>query len=407
MMKPRQSTTNNKRRVGEVAKVISGYAFKSSEFGSDGIPVIKIKNIRVGITDLEDAERVDPKFLSLDERYHVKGGDLLISLTGSHLSQPDSVVGRVAIHSSTHGHCLLNQRAGKIIVTQPEGCDLLYLYYSLSTQDLRRTIALMASGTASQANISPSQVESVQIVLPPLPTQRRIASILSAYDDLIENNTRRIKILEQMAQALYREWFVEFRAPGVKLRKATSEEQKVTGKDRFPAGWEVKKVKDALARLAAGNVYTAADVAERGQVQVVDQSRDLMLGFHDNEPDHLASPDKPVVIFGDHTCKMQLMVEPFSVGPNVVPFVAANGMPTLYVYFLVNSLVETQEYKRHWTELTAKQVTVASSLIAEQFSQLVAPMFAQIDMLMRKNANLRQTRDLLLPRLVGGEIEVS
>ena len=71
------------------------------------------------------------------------------------------------------------------------------------------------------------------------PTQRRIASILSAYDDLIENNTRRIKLLEQMAQAIYREWFVEFRAPGVKLRKATSEEQKVTGKDRFPAGWEL------------------------------------------------------------------------------------------------------------------------------------------------------------------------
>ena len=76
-------------------------------------------------------------------------------------------------------------------------------------------------------------------VLPSSPIQRRIASILSAYDGLIENNTRRIKILEQMAQAIYREWFVEFRAPGVKLRKATSEEQKVTGKDRFPAGWEV------------------------------------------------------------------------------------------------------------------------------------------------------------------------
>jgi type I restriction enzyme S subunit len=68
-----------------------------------------------------------------------------------------------------------------------------------------------------------------EVSLPLLPTQRRIASILSAYDDLIENNTRRIKILEQMAQAIYREWFVEFRAPCVKLRKATPEEQKVTG----------------------------------------------------------------------------------------------------------------------------------------------------------------------------------
>ena len=96
------------KKVGDVAKVISGYAFKSNDFQEKGIPVIKIKNIRVGTVDLCDAQCVDQSFLSLDARYHVKEINLLISLTGSHLTQPNSVVGRVAIYSPHQGHSLLN-----------------------------------------------------------------------------------------------------------------------------------------------------------------------------------------------------------------------------------------------------------------------------------------------------------
>src|SRR5436190_309868 len=105
-----------RKPLGDVADVISGYAFKSSEFGERGIPVIKIKNIRVGSVDLSEADRVDEKFLTIPERYHVRPGDVLISLTGSHISQPNSVVGRIARHSANLPECLLNQRGGKVIV---------------------------------------------------------------------------------------------------------------------------------------------------------------------------------------------------------------------------------------------------------------------------------------------------
>src|ERR1051325_4846776 len=88
-----------RKPLSEVANVISGYAFKSSEFGASGVPVIKIKNIRVGSVDMSEADRVHERFLSLPERYHVRTGDILISLTGSHISQPNSVVGRVARHA--------------------------------------------------------------------------------------------------------------------------------------------------------------------------------------------------------------------------------------------------------------------------------------------------------------------
>ena len=154
------------KKVGDVAKVISGYAFQSNDFQEKGIPVIKIKNIRVGTVDLSDAQCVDPSFLSLDDRYHVKGINLLISLTGSHLTQPNSVVGRVAIYSPHQGHCLLNQRSGKFLIKNHRYCDIPFLFYILSYEEKRRDIALIASGAASQANISPTQVENLDLLIP-------------------------------------------------------------------------------------------------------------------------------------------------------------------------------------------------------------------------------------------------
>src|ERR1700730_17809201 len=91
------------KRIGEVARVISGYAFKSSEFQDKGIPVIKIRNVRLGEVDLSESQFVDEKYLSLEDKYHVVAGDILLSLTGSHINQPDSVVGRVARFPRRYG----------------------------------------------------------------------------------------------------------------------------------------------------------------------------------------------------------------------------------------------------------------------------------------------------------------
>ena len=126
------------------------------------------------------------------------------------------------------------------------------------------------------------------IPVPPMALQKQIGSVLSAYDDLIENNQRRIKILEEMARSLYREWFVNFRFPGhEKLPRIASPLGDI------PQGWEVKLVKDILSRRAAGTVYREADVKPEGATPVLDQSTNELLGFHENEPDHLASPPTP------------------------------------------------------------------------------------------------------------------
>ena len=105
---------------------------------------------------------------------------------------------------------------------------------------------MKAHGAASQANVSPSQVESIEVPLPPLPVQQRIAGILSAYDELIENSQRRVKILESMARALYREWFVNFRFPGHENHRRVA-----SSLGEIPQGWERKFV---IKNLLAANV---------------------------------------------------------------------------------------------------------------------------------------------------------
>ena len=205
-----------------------------------------------------------------------------------------------------------------------------------------------------------------------------------------------------MAQAIYQEWFVEFRFPGHEGVEMVESELGL-----IPQGWEVKKVKEIVKRLKAGQTYKEAEVKDTGKIIVVDQSRADFLGFHENEPDHDASLIDPIIIFGDHTCKMQLMITPFSLGPNVVPFIAKDEMPINYLFFGVSNLVETREYKRHWTELNTKEIAVGDIETIERFADFTTPIFEQIETLRQKNQNLRETRDLLLPKLISGEIDVS
>lgn len=277
-----------------------------------------------------------------------------------------------------------------------QGNDPKYVFYFLKEFGLEK----FNSG-AGVPTLNRNHLDGYEIRIHEKTSQRKIASILSAYDDLIDNNTRRIKILEEMAQAIYKEWFVNFRFPGHEKVKFVESEL-----GKIPEGWEVAEVKALVNRYKAGKKFTQKNVKSEGDVIVIDQSTDELLGYHNEEPDHIATPNKPRIIFGDHTCKMQLMVRPFSVGPNVIPFDSKNEVPVQFLFYLINSLVKTREYKRHWNELISKSVVLPIKELQLEFSKKIIPFFEAIEQYKNKNSNLRKTRDLLLPKLMSGEIDV-
>ena len=291
------------------------------------------------------------------------------------------------------------QRTYVVTTRDPQVLTARFLYYALRPK--LSQFRSVSTGAATKF-LTLTILNETEIEVPPLPAQRRIAGILSAYDDLIENNQQHIKILEKMARSLYREWFVHFRFPGHEKVKMVP-----SSLGPVPQGWEVKNVKQVLARRPAGQVYREEDVVLEGTVPVIDQSTNELLGFHDNEPDQLATPANPIAIFGDHTCKMQLLVEPFSIGPNVVAFETNIDRPISYLFHIVRSLVQTQEYKRHWSQLTASEIVLADKSTTEHFATLIQPSLQQIEVLRKASRVLRRTRDLLLPRLLSGAIKLT
>lgn len=156
-----------KVEIGKISKVISGFAFKSKNFQPFGIPVIKIKNIKDENVLLDESDCVDSA-IEVPIRFHLSKGDILISLTGSHITLPSSVVGRVAKYRH-ETNSYLNQRAGKFIDIDNEKCHKDYLFYFLLQKETLTKIANKAQGAANQANISPGDVEGVEINLPSLP----------------------------------------------------------------------------------------------------------------------------------------------------------------------------------------------------------------------------------------------
>lgn len=417
-------------RLGDVCRVIPGYAFKSSDWQDSGIPVVKIKNIRGDNTvDLSESDCVPESLLTPRlQKFVLKDGDILVAMTGATAGK----VGRVR----TDRPVLLNQRVAKI---SPVEADHEFIWAVVSSDEYQKAFFYLADG-AAQPNMSGGQIEAVVIPLPPIPVQRRIAGILSAYDDLIENCQRRIKILESMARALYREWFVNFRFPGHEDHPRVA-----SPLGEIPQGWKVRDLQSLMAEHIGGGwgkeapdgsstepawVIRGTDIpgARSGQVSEVPhrfhtasnlRSRRLVAGDIVFEVSGgskgqpvgralLITPQLLSAFDGDVMCA--------SFCKRIRPDVEGYGSEFLYLSLLeAYDSGEIEQFQVQstgisnfkWTEyISQTQRAVPPAMLRSRFKEAVAPLFAQIATFGLIMQNLRRTRDLLLPRLLSGQAEV-
>jgi len=314
-------------------------------------------------------------------------------------------------------------------VPNPEKADVRFIKYYIDTIKLQMQI--VSRGT-TQDNLSLDKLLTFDFRVPPLPLQRRIAVILSAFDDLIENNQRRIKILEEMARALYREWFVQFRFPGhEKVRKVPS-----------PLGlihqdWDATTLREQLVALESGKRPKGGiqDVSE-GIPSIGAENIDG-IGRHDfgNEKfvprEFFEKMNKGVVQNRD----VAIYKDGAYIGKSSYfrdGFPHAECCVNEHVFLLrVNGIRLTQNALYLWlqepdtvhairaTNANAAQpginqqsvsgltLVVPDSNTAENFDSIVEPMLAEIINLAKRNQILRRTRDLLLPKFLSGELDVS
>jgi len=306
-----------------------------------------------------------------------------------------------------------------------------YYFQAIKSPIVQSGLQQRATGT-TVLGIKQSELRQVRIPSPPLPTQRKIASILSAYDDLIENNLRRIKILEEMAQTLYREWFVKFRLPGhEKVRMVDSPLGKI------PEGWEISTLGEHLESLESGKRPKGGIKDLYSGVPSVGAENVIGIGKHNYQSEKLVpqeffeSMNKGVVQNRD----VALYKDGAYIGRSSF---FRDGFP--HVEFCVNEHVFllrtcgkkiTQNILYLWLQEPSTVATIRSTnanaaqpginqkgvkgiqvlLPPEEtssgFDQIVEPYIALIINLAKRNQTLSSTRDLLLPKLISGDLDVS
>ena len=205
-------------KLGDYCDFQNGYAFKSSEFKTNGeYKIVKIKELKDGLVKFfDDSASVDVHDIKEFEKYKIYRNDVLFALTGDPVSKPNplSWVGRVSIYRSDE-NALLNQRTCKI--KKSDEIDNQFLYYYFRQWENFYALASKATGSASQANISTNTIADTIIKLPPLPTQQKIAAILSSLDDKIELNNKINTNLEQQIEALLLNYLSKRETTSVKL----------------------------------------------------------------------------------------------------------------------------------------------------------------------------------------------
>ena len=194
-------------QLKEFVEFKNGYAFKGTDFIESGVPVIKIKNVKPNNILLDNLSYISQKNAEGKENYLIRPKDILITMSGNRSDgSPDSWVGKVALFKK-EGTFLLNQRVSIIRVNEKKA-SVPFVAYNLSSWPTQVYLINQANSSGGQANISPDIVKEMEILLPPLKEQIQIADILSSLDDKIDLLHRQNKTLEQLAETLFRQWFV-------------------------------------------------------------------------------------------------------------------------------------------------------------------------------------------------------
>ncbi|MDH4304782.1 MAG: restriction endonuclease subunit S [Nitrospira sp.] len=407
-------------RLGDLVETQKGYAFKSSWYCDAGRPIVKVSDFTEDSVDPSSLVCIPEKTAGEHRKYELKAGDVVVQTVGSWPTNPASVVGKCVRIPEAATAALLNQNAVKLAPSKV--LDQRFLFYLLRNKDFKTYIVGTAQGAASQAAITLDAIRAYEFDLPPVSTQRRLTDILSAYDDLIENNQRRIKILEEMARSLYREWFVHFRFPGHDKVKMVS-----SPLGPIPQGWEVKRAPECLDINPRVLVLRDGDkpfvpmscLANNSMLISGIEFRDGNSGAKFQNGDTLFARITPCLENGK-TGFVQFLPDEKAIACGSTEFIVLRSrtLTPEFVYLLARSDEFRRVAIKSMTGATGRQrvqeqcfnqfqIAQPPSTLLERFSAIVAPNFRLIYKLHLQTLNLRRTRDLLLPRLLSGQIPLS
>ena len=399
--------------LGNHISTLKGFAFKSKWYCAAGTPIVRVSDFSDDAVDTANLTYIPEEMAIEYERYRLTTGDVVIQTVGSWLNNPQSVVGKAIRVPSEASGALLNQNAVRLDPT--EDLDKTFLFYLLRNNLFKNYIVGCAQGAASQASITLEAIRNFTFELPVLPVQRKIADVLSAYDDLIEVNARRIRVLETMAQSVYREWFGK-----VDENSLPEGWQTITIGDiaEVKGGKRLPKDRGVLDEITEHPYLRVRDFTERGlrrdDIKYIDEQT-----FRTVKNYIITDEDIYISIAGT-IGRVGIVPKDLS-NSNLTENAAkiCNIKPTVNKHYLLHFLrsqdgqgqimsrvAGTSQPKLALFRIKEIHLFIPPQDIMDKVSSILVGFADFVELLEKKNANLRRTRDLLLPRLVSGEVGV-
>ena len=394
-----------KVKLEEVSEIYGGYAFKSKDFGVGENFVVKIKDIKPPIIDIENADKVDVTKYSIKkmEKYKVFPDDIVIAMTGA-------TIGKVGRNKS--GRILyLNQRVAKINPNIKE--DLDFIYYCISNNIFLEYVLNNLDSNSAQGNISHFGIGNFEINWYDRETRQKIAQILSCLDDKIEILHQINDNLAELAKTIYDYWFVQFDFPDENGKPYKTSGGKMLYnevlKREIPEGWEVKRLGEILKKNETTIKINAKDYLSSGSIPIIDQSSDFICGYTDEISALIKASNIPAIIFGDHTRILKFIDFDFARGADGTQILFSNNekMPQyLFYHSLLKIDLSNYGYARHFKFLKEQKILLSDRLIAEKFTDNVKTIYEKIKINRNQIQHLQSLRDWLLPMLMNGQISV-
>ena len=402
-----------KLKLAECVNLLAGFPFKSQQFTDrpTDVPLVKGENVSQGCILWDISKRWPASDWDRMSKFHLLPGDVVVAM-----DRPWIPAGlKWSYIRASDPKALLVQRCARLRSSN-ERLDQNFLRFVIGGPGFESYVVPITTGV-NVPHISGQQILDFEFTLPPLPVQQRIAGILSAYDELIENSQRRIRILEKMARSLYREWFVQFRFPG---------HDKVKMEGGIPKGWEKKPFTDIADVLSGGTPKTDVAVYWNGQIPFF-TPRDTPDCFYVQDTDKhitelglskcasaLYPPDTVFITARGTVGKVALPSVPMAMNQSCYALRGKPGIPQQFLFLMTLQQVDYLKTNTGGATFDTivvdtfrrMKVVIPSRETIARFTLHTNAVFEQIDTCQRQIHNLIRTRDLLLPRLLSGQVNL-
>lgn len=351
-------------------------------------PYIRARDIKNGRINTDDLIYLDDSTFAKIKKYIIEENDIAITIVGAS-------IGDIGFATKEVNGFNLTENAVRL-TNFKDNVSSQYLFYLLVQNQYKEFMQTIAGG-AAQPKLGIYKIQRIKVQLPPLPTQQKIASILSAYDNLIQNYKKQIEALQTAASELYKEWFVRFRFPGYQTTKF---------ENGIPEGWKVVLASE-LGEFVRGKNITAEEMQE-GMIPVISAGIEPS-GFHNQS--NVKGVSLTISNSGANAGYLQI---------NYSDIWAAdcsycNSAKHIYFYYeLLNNMrvvlfnlqkgaAQPHVYAK---DINKMKIILPPSELIETANKKIKLMHEKIYSLQQQITNLTQQRDLLLPRLMSGKLEV-